>query len=240
MPRFGRHNKDTCSWELKNSRINTKLDTKWRKRVNWTDYISERVISTSITVNKQHVLLMNVYFHHSGGDHHVEKVHRWKGKLTKSKKKSIQTVGGYFNAEMGPGLGVERVSVGPHTLKEGNKSGGQMKRWLMIQHFTKLNTMYRKTLEKQATYRTPKGAENTVGLFIGGQGTHVLQQRRRSKRHDPHGKRPEKCYGTICDYSTKEGSLTKKTHIAKKKIQTAESTKSHYDAKTRSDEANKF
>ena len=32
----------------------------------------------------------------------------------------------------------------------------------------------------------------------------------------------------------------KKTHIAKKKIQTAESTKSHYDAKTRSDEANKF
>ena len=29
-----------------------------------------------------------------------------------------QIVGGDFNAEFGPGIGVERLSVGPHTLKE--------------------------------------------------------------------------------------------------------------------------
>ena len=49
------------------------LNKKWRKRINWTDYISERAISTSITVNKQHVLLMSVYVTHSGyADHHVK------------------------------------------------------------------------------------------------------------------------------------------------------------------------
>ena len=66
-------------------------------------------------------------------------------KLTNSKKKNIQFVGGEFNAELGPGYGVERVSVGPHSLKEWNKRGDRMKQWLMIQNFTALNTMYRKT-----------------------------------------------------------------------------------------------
>ena len=41
-----------------------------------------------------------------------------------------------------PGVGVERVSVGPHTLKEGIKRGDWMKPWPMIQNFTALNTMY--------------------------------------------------------------------------------------------------
>ena len=64
-------------------------------------------------------------------------------KLTNSKKKTIQFVGGDFNADLGPGYGVERVSVGPHTLKEVNKGGD----WIM-QNFTALNTMNRKTPEK--------------------------------------------------------------------------------------------
>ena len=42
----------TWSWIMVNK--------KWRKRVNWTDYINERAMSTSITVNKQRVLLMSV------------------------------------------------------------------------------------------------------------------------------------------------------------------------------------
>ena len=42
-------------------------------------------------------------------------------KYTNSSKKSIQIVGGDFSAELGSGYGVERVSVGPHTLEEGNK-----------------------------------------------------------------------------------------------------------------------
>ena len=42
------------------------------------------------------------------------------GKHTNSSKKSTQIVGGDINAELGPRDGVERVSVGPHTLKEVN------------------------------------------------------------------------------------------------------------------------
>ena len=113
-------------------------------------------------------------------------------KLTNSKKKNIQIVGGEFNAELGPGYGVERVSVGPHTHSREENTRGD-------------NTMYRKMTEKQATYRTPKGTEKTVGLHVGGQETYVLQQRRWSNRRDPHGKRSQKCcYGTICDYSNKK------------------------------------
>ena len=69
-------------------------------------------------------------------------------KHTNSSRKSIQIVGGDFNAELGTGNGVERVTVGPHSLKEWNKRGDWTKQWLMIQNFTALNTMYRKTLGK--------------------------------------------------------------------------------------------
>ena len=69
-------------------------------------------------------------------------------KHTNSRKKSIQIVGGDFNAEMGPGHGVERASVGPLTLKEGNTRGDSVKQWLMIQNFTALHTMYRKNAWK--------------------------------------------------------------------------------------------
>ena len=62
---------------------------------------------------------MSVYAGYA--DHHVEKMYRPIVMLTNSKKKNIQIVGGDFTAELGPGYGVERVSVGPHTLKEGNK-----------------------------------------------------------------------------------------------------------------------
>ena len=94
------------------------------ERFNWTDYINERAIATFFTVNKQRALLMSVYFSHSEyADHHVESAYRSIEKRTKSKKKSIQIVEGDFNAELGPVFDVERVSVGPHTLKEGNKRG---------------------------------------------------------------------------------------------------------------------
>ena len=69
-------------------------------------------------------------------------------KHTNSKKKNIQIVGGDFNAELGPGDGVERVSVGPQTLKEGNKRGDWLKQLLMIQNFTALSTTFRKNAWK--------------------------------------------------------------------------------------------
>ena len=98
-------------------RTNTELEY-----INWTDYISERAISTSITVNKQQILMMCVYFSHSEyADHHVEKISRSIEKHTKTKAKNRKIVRGDFNAELGPRDGIERVSVGPHTLNEGNK-----------------------------------------------------------------------------------------------------------------------
>ena len=56
----------------------------------------------------------------------------------------LANCGGDFNAEMGPGYGVERVSVGPHTLKEGNRRGDWLKQWMMTHVFTAFNAMYSK------------------------------------------------------------------------------------------------
>ena len=101
-----------------NRGVGTLLNKKWRKRIKDTEYISERAITTSTTVKHQRVMLMSVNFRHSGyADHHIQKMYRTIEKHTKSSKKSIQIVGGDFNAELGPHYGVECVSVGPHPLK---------------------------------------------------------------------------------------------------------------------------
>ena len=60
--------------------------------------------------------------------------------------KSLQIVGGDFNAEMAQECGVERVSDGPHTLKEGNRRGDWLKQWMMIHVFTAVNATYSKRL----------------------------------------------------------------------------------------------
>ena len=76
---------------------------------------------------------------------------------------SIQIVGGDFNSELD---GVERARVGPHTLKECNKRGDWLKQWLMIQNFTALNTMYRKTSGKQTTCRSPTETEKQIDYIF--------------------------------------------------------------------------
>ena len=100
------------------------LNKRWKNKINWTYYISARAIAVSITVNHRLVLLMSVYFAHSGcADHHVEEAYRAIEKHAKSKK-YIQIVGGDVHAELRPGIGTERISVGQQTLNEGNKRGG--------------------------------------------------------------------------------------------------------------------
>ena len=99
---------------------------------------------TTTMVNHHRIKLMSVHFHHSGYvDRHIEIMHRTIEKHTNSGKKNIQIVGGDFNGELGPGSGVERVRVGPHTLKEVYKRGDWMKQSLMMQNFTAFNTMYK-------------------------------------------------------------------------------------------------
>ena len=80
------------------------VNMKWRNHIIWTDCISERAMSTSITVNKQQTLMMSVYFRHSEyADHLVETMYRSIEKHTKIKAKNMKIMGGDFNAELRPG-----------------------------------------------------------------------------------------------------------------------------------------
>ena len=64
-----------CAGRYENKRSEAIIVTKkWKHRVKWTKYINERVIATSIAVNKQQITLLSVYMPHSDyADHHVEK-----------------------------------------------------------------------------------------------------------------------------------------------------------------------
>ena len=79
---------------------------------------------------------------------------------------NIHFVGGDFNAQLGPGLGVERHSVGPHTLKESNKRGDWMKQWMMLQKFVAINTTYRKIHQKLIKVRTREGVEKQLDYIL--------------------------------------------------------------------------
>ena len=72
-------------------------------------------------------------------------------KHTKSKK-SIQIVGGDFNAELGLGIGLERISVGQYTLNDGNKRGDWMKQWVMLKGLrSQHNVQKKRPRNKQRT-----------------------------------------------------------------------------------------
>ena len=87
-------------------------------------------------------------------------------KHTENCKRYIPLIGGEFNAELGPGHGNECISVGRYALNEGNKRGDWMKHWMMLQGYTALNTMYRKTLQKQTTFISPKGKEKQIDYIL--------------------------------------------------------------------------
>ena len=76
-------------------------------------------------------------------------------------KKNIPIIGGDFNAELGPGKGTECKSVGRYTLKESNKRGDWLKSWLMLNDYSALNTMFRKTPHKQTSLRLSKRERKT-------------------------------------------------------------------------------
>ena len=115
------------------------LNKRWRQRIIDTEYINERAITTTILVNRQHIKLMSVYFTHSKyADHHIEKMYKTIEKHVAHRNTYIPIIGGDFNAELGPGNGTERKSVGRYTLNEGNKRGDWLKNWLMLQDYTAL------------------------------------------------------------------------------------------------------
>ena len=81
-------------------------------------------------------------------------------------KKCIPIIGGDFNAELGPGKGSECKSVGRYTLNESNKRGDWLKSWLMLNDYSALNTMFRKTQQKQTSFVSPKGKEKQIDYIL--------------------------------------------------------------------------
>ena len=110
------------------------LNKRWKKRIIDTDYINERAIKTTILVNRRRIDLMSVYFPHSK------------------------------YAELGPGKKSECKSVGRYTLNESNKRGDWLKSWLMLNDYSALNTMFRKT--PQTTFVSPKGKEKQIDFIL--------------------------------------------------------------------------
>ena len=84
----------------------------------------------------------------------TSKMYKMIEKHTENCKRYIPIIGGDFNAEVGLGQGNECISVGRY---EGNKGGDWMKHWMMLQCYTALISMYRKTTQKQTTFVSPKG-----------------------------------------------------------------------------------
>ena len=143
------------------------LNKRWRKRIIDTKYINERAIKTTILVNRQHIDLMSVYFPHlKYADHHIEKMYKTIEKHMTNNKKSILIIGGDFNAELGLGKGTECKSVGKYTLNESNKRGDWLKSWLMLNDYSALNTMFRKTPQKQTSFVHPEGKEKQIDYIL--------------------------------------------------------------------------
>ena len=134
-------------WKIRKHGVAVLLNKKWRKKINWTEYINERAIATPITVSKQRITLMSVYIptvhSHSGyADQHFEKVYNSIVKITISMKRCKC---GRLHAELGTGSGIERLSVGMYTFNESKSRGDWLKQWLVSQKFVVLNTMCKNT-----------------------------------------------------------------------------------------------
>ena len=138
------------------------VNSRWRNKINWVESASERVVATSISVNKPPITLVSTYMPHSGyPDHQVERTYETIRRVIGTDG-NMKIIGGYFNAELGPGTGVEQTSVGHYTLNKANCRGEWMTQWLLENKLVALNTMYKKTPQKQVTYHTQKGVEKQL------------------------------------------------------------------------------
>ena len=133
-----------------------------------------------------------------------------------------------------------RATDHTHTLKDGSErmKAGWSKGWWnkTSQH----SPQWTENACKSSYLHDTERYIETVGPHIGGQEECLLQQGCQSKRHDPHGKRPQMCYGNIRDKCAKVAITTSKKEVSQKRtsprrnLKTAESIKSHDDANARS------
>ena len=142
------------------------LNKRWKNQIKWVHCESERIVAMSISVDKHPIVLMSVYKPHSGyADHHVEKVYKTINKMLEGEK-GMKIVGGDFNAELGPGEGLELSAVGHYTLNKGNCRGEWMTQWLLQNKLMAMNTMYKKVPQKQATFYTSKNVGKQLDYIL--------------------------------------------------------------------------
>ena len=142
------------------------LNKRLKNQIKWVHIASERIVAMSISVNKHPIVLLSVYMPHSGyADHHVEKVYRTITKIIEGEK-GMKIIGGDFNAELGPGEGLELSAVGHYTLNKGNCRGEWMTQWLLQNKLVALNTMYKKVPRIQATCYTSKDVGRQLDYIL--------------------------------------------------------------------------
>ena len=144
--------------------VGTLVNKKWRKRIIWTDCINGRATATSI-----------VYFLHSEyADHHVERTYRSIERLTKSNKKNIHIVGGWFGARAW-------CRTCQCWTAHSQRAKQKRRRDETMADDTELRSTWhdvqKKHLKKQATYGTPQGVEKKLDYMLVDRKHIVLQQR---------------------------------------------------------------
>ena len=76
-------------------------------------------------------------------------------------------IAGDFKAQLRPGMGAERMSVGQYTLSEPNKREDSVKHWLIIQNYVALDTMFRKKTRQASYVPSNEWRRQTIGLRSG-------------------------------------------------------------------------
>ena len=99
---------------------------------------------------------MSVFLPHSGyADHHVERTYKTIID-TIQKEKCAKIIGGDFNAELGPGEGVQVSAVGHYTLNKANARGEWMTQWLLENKLVAVNTRYKKDTTEAGIISQPE------------------------------------------------------------------------------------
>ena len=102
---------------------------------------------------------VNTFFPHGFADPY-RKERTIQLRKSQNPRKSCKSWEGEFNAELGLCIGLERLSVGPHTFKGSNIRGDWLKQWLMLQKLETLKTMYKKTPQKELIERNERKERN--------------------------------------------------------------------------------
>ena len=141
------------------------VKNRWKNNINLVECANERVVAASVSVNKQSKTLVSTCMPHSGyPDHQVVRAYETIRKVV-DKDRNMKIIGGDFNAELGPGTGIELTCVGHYTLNKANCRGEWMTQWL-LENLVALDTMYKKIPHKQVTYHTSKGGKKQLDYIL--------------------------------------------------------------------------